>query len=153
MSLIEMDGAITPVTVRLLAAAGAWSARRPIAPRRSIVQLDTPGGLERSMRSIVQIILDSDVPVIVYVGPTGARPPPPACSSPWPRHVAAMAPATNIGAAHPVAVGGQMDKDDGKKVENDAAAFVRTIATERGRNVEWAEKAVRARCRPPSARR
>jgi membrane-bound serine protease (ClpP class) len=96
------------------------------------------------MRSIVQSILNSEIPVIVYVGPTGARAASAGVFITMAGHVAAMAPATNIGAAHPVAVGGGMDKEMSRKVENDAAAFARTIATERGRNVEWAEKAVRA---------
>ena len=109
-----------------------------------IVQLNTPGGLERSMRSMVQSILGSPIPVIVYVAPAGARAASAGVFITMAAHVAAMAPATNIGAAHPVAVGGGGDKEMIKKVENDAAAFARTIATERGRNAEWAEKAVRS---------
>jgi membrane-bound serine protease (ClpP class) len=110
-----------------------------------ILQLDTPGGLERSMRSIVQTILNSEVPVIVYVAPTGARAASAGVFITMAAHIAAMAPATNIGAAHPVAVGGGApDKEMIKKIENDAAAFARTIAVERGRNAEWAEKAVRS---------
>jgi membrane-bound serine protease (ClpP class) len=144
VSLIEMEGAITPVTVRLISAA----VERAQADRSQalVIQLDTPGGLERSMRSIVQTIMNSEVPVIVYVGPTGARAASAGVFITMAAHVAAMAPATNIGAAHPVAIGGGGggDKEMIKKVENDAAAFVRSIATERGRNVDWAEKAVRA---------
>ncbi|MEK7836785.1 MAG: nodulation protein NfeD, partial [candidate division NC10 bacterium] len=142
VSLIEMDGAITPVTVRLIATA----IERAQAERSQalILQLDTPGGLERSMRSIVQSILKSEIPVIVYVGPGGARAASAGVFITMAAHVAAMAPATNIGAAHPVAVGGGGDKEMMKKVANDAAAFARTIATERGRNAEWAEKAVRS---------
>ncbi|MBI2526911.1 MAG: nodulation protein NfeD [Candidatus Rokubacteria bacterium] len=141
VSLLEVDGAITPVTVRLVA--GALERAQAERSQALIVQLDTPGGLERSMRSIVQAILKSEIPVIVYVGPTGARAASAGVFITMAGHVAAMAPATNIGAAHPVAVGGGSDKEMMKKVENDAAAFARTIATERGRNVEWAEKAVR----------
>jgi membrane-bound serine protease (ClpP class) len=97
------------------------------------------------MRSIVQKLLNSQVPVIVFVGPTGARAASAGVFITMAAHVAAMAPATNIGAAHPVAVGGgQVDKESMKKIEHDAAAFARTIATERGRNADWAEKAVRA---------
>jgi len=143
VSLLEMEGAITPVTVRLL----SMAVERAQADHAQalVLQLDTPGGLERSMRSMVQTILNAQVPVLVYVGPTGARAASAGVFITMAGHVAAMAPATNIGAAHPVAVGGGgMDKDMAKKVENDAAAFARTIATERGRNVEWAEKAVRA---------
>ena len=142
VSLIEIEGAITPVTVRLV----SMAVERAQAERAQalILQLDTPGGLERSMRSIVQTILNAEVPVIVYVGPTGARAASAGVFITMAGHVAAMAPATNIGAAHPVAVGGQMDKEMVKKVENDAAAFARSIASERNRNVEWAEKAVRS---------
>jgi membrane-bound serine protease (ClpP class) len=143
VSLIEMDGAITPVTVRLLGA--ALEKAQADRSQALIVLLNTPGGLERSMRSMVQAILSADVPVIVYVAPTGARAASAGVFITMAGHVAAMAPATNIGAAHPVAIGGGgMDKESVKKIENDAAAFARTIATERGRNVDWAEKAVRS---------
>jgi len=142
VSLIRIDGAITPVTVRLIATA----IERAQAERAQalILQLDTPGGLERSMRSVVQTILNAEVPVIVYVAPTGARAASAGVFITMAGHVAAMAPATNIGAAHPVAVGGGADKEVIKKIENDAAAFARTIAVERGRNADWAEKAVRS---------
>ena len=142
VSLIELDSAITPVTVRLLA--GAIDRAQAEGSQALIVQLNTPGGLERSMRSMVQSILGSPIPVIVYVAPAGARAASAGVFITMAAHVAAMAPATNIGAAHPVAVGGGGDKEMIKKVENDAAAFARTIATERGRNAEWAEKAVRS---------
>jgi membrane-bound serine protease (ClpP class) len=143
VSLIELDGAITPVTVRLLDT--AIGRARTERAQVLVVMLNTPGGLERSMRSMVQSILNADIPVIVYVGPTGARAASAGVFITMAGHVAAMAPATNIGAAHPVAAGGgQMDKEMSKKVENDAAAFARSIATERGRNVEWAERAVRS---------
>jgi membrane-bound serine protease (ClpP class) len=143
IAVMELEGAITPVTVRLVATAveRAQSERA----QALILQLDTPGGLERSMRSIVQTILNSEVPIIVYVAPTGARAASAGVFITMAAHIAAMAPATNIGAAHPVAVGGGApDKEMVKKIENDAAAFARTIAAERGRNAEWAEKAVRS---------
>jgi membrane-bound serine protease (ClpP class) len=130
------------VTVRLLTT--ALDRAQSEGAQALIVQLNTPGGLERSMRSMVQTILGSPIPVIVYVAPTGARAASAGVFITMAAHVAAMAPATNIGAAHPVAVGGTMDKEMTRKVENDAAAFARTIATERGRNAEWAEKAVRS---------
>lgn len=142
VSLIELDSAITPVTVRLLAA--ALERAHAEGAQALIVQLNTPGGLERSMRSMVQSILGSPIPVVVYVAPAGARAASAGVFITMAAHVAAMAPATNIGAAHPVAIGGGGDKEMIKKVENDAAAFARTIATERGRNAEWAEKAVRS---------
>jgi membrane-bound serine protease (ClpP class) len=143
VAVIEMEGAITPVTVRLVSAA----VDRAQAERAQalVIQLDTPGGLERSMRSIVQAILNSEVPVIVYVAPTGGRAASAGVFITMAAHVAAMAPATNIGAAHPVSVGGGGPvKEMMKMIENVAAAFARTIATERGRNAEWAEKAVRS---------
>lgn len=143
VATIEMDSAITPVTVRLLTT--AIDRAQSDGAQALVVLLNTPGGLERSMRSMVQSILASPVPVIVYVSPTGARAASAGVFITMAAHVAAMAPATNIGAAHPVPVGGGgMDKEMTKKVENDAAAFARTIAAERGRNVEWAEKAVRS---------
>src|SRR5215468_3305007 len=142
VSIIEMDGTIGPITVRLLNA--ALERARADHSQALVVELNTPGGLERSMRSMVQSILSSEVPVIVYVAPTGARAASAGVFITMAAHVAAMAPATNIGAAHPVAVGGQMDKEMVKKIENDAAAFARTLATERGHNVDWAERAVRS---------
>ncbi len=143
VSLIQIDGAITPVTVRLIGTAVDRSHAE--GAQALVIQLDTPGGLERSMRSIVQKLLNAPLPVIVFVGPTGARAASAGVFITMAAHVAAMAPATNIGAAHPVAVGGgQVDKVSMKKIENDAAAFARTIATERGRNADWAERAVRA---------
>src|SRR5690242_1825127 len=142
VATIEMYSAITPVAVRLLTT--AIDRAQSEGAQALVVQLNTPGGLERSMRSMVQTILGSPIPVIVYVSPTGARAASAGVFVTMAAHVAAMAPATNIGAAHPVAVGGSMDKEMTKKVENDAAAFARTIATERGRNAEWAEKAVRS---------
>jgi len=142
VSTIQIEGAITPVTLRLVAT--AIDRAKAEGAEALIVLLDTPGGLERSMRSIVQKMLNSGVPVVVYVSPTGARAASAGAFITLAAHVAAMAPATNIGAAHPVAVGGgQVDKESMKKIENDAAAFIRTIALDRGRNVEWAEQAVR----------
>jgi membrane-bound serine protease (ClpP class) len=143
VAMIDLDGAITPVTARLLTAAieRAQSERM----QALIVRLNTPGGLERSMRSMAQAILNAQIPVIVYVAPTGARAASAGVFITMAAHVAAMAPATNIGAAHPVTIGGgDTGKEMGKKIENDAAAFARSLAAERGRNVEWAEKAVRA---------
>ncbi len=141
VSTIEIEGVISPVTLRLVGIA----IDRAQAERAQalVIQLDTPGGLERSMRAIVQRMMNAEVPVIVYVSPTGARAASAGVFITMAAHVAAMAPATNIGAASPVALGGGADKTMMKKVENDAAAFIRTIALERGRNADWAEKAVR----------
>jgi membrane-bound serine protease (ClpP class) len=143
VSLIELDGAITPITDRLLTT--AVERAQAEGSQALVVQLNTPGGLERSMRTMAQTILNAGIPVIVYVAPTGARAASAGVFITMAAHVAAMAPATNIGAAHPVtAGGGDMGKEMSKKVANDAAAFARSLAAERGRNVEWAEKAVRS---------
>lgn len=108
-----------------------------------VIEITTPGGLLDSTRSIVEKLMTSKVPVIVYVGPAGAR----AASAGFfileAADVAAMAPGTNTGAAHPVLLGEKMDEVMKTKMENDAAAFMRTIAAKRGRNVEVAESAVR----------
>ncbi len=140
-STIKVEGVISPLTVRLVETAIAKA--QADKAQALVIQLDTPGGLERSMRTICQRLLNAEIPVIVYVGPTGARAASAGVVITMAAHVAAMAPATNIGAAHPVALGGGVDKESMRKIENDAAAFARTIATERGRNADWAEKAVR----------
>lgn len=109
-----------------------------------VIQLDTPGGLDSSMRQICQAIINARVPVIVYVSPRGARAASAGVLITVAGHVAAMAPGTNIGAAHPVTVGlGKVDKVMGEKMVNDMAAYGRALAEERGRNVEWVEKAIR----------
>lgn len=112
-----------------------------------IIQLDTPGGLDTAMRDIVKDIVSAEVPVVVYVSPSGARAASAGVFITIAAHVAAMAPITNIGAAHPVALGtegeAQMSQEMEEKVVNDAAAYIRTLASAHGRNMEWAEKAVR----------
>jgi len=109
-----------------------------------VIQIDTPGGLDLSMRDIVKKILSSEVPVVVYVAPAGARAASAGVFITYAANIAAMAPGTNIGSAHPVAMGGEkMDEVMMKKVENDAVAYIKGIAKKRNRNVEWAEKAVR----------
>lgn len=109
-----------------------------------IVQLDTPGGSDAPMRVIVQEMLNSSVPIVVYVSPAGARAGSAGVFITLAAHVAAMAPGTNIGAAHPVAMPGtEITEILEEKTTSDAAAYVRAIAEKRGRNAEWAEKAVR----------
>ena len=109
-----------------------------------VVELDTPGGLDSSMRQMVQEILRTEIPVVVYVAPSGARAASAGVLITLASDVAAMAPGTNIGAAHPVSVGGGgMDNTMAKKVENDAAAYSRSLAEKKGRNGKWAENAVR----------
>jgi len=109
-----------------------------------IILLDTPGGLDLAMRDIAKGILNSSIPVVVYVHPAGARAASAGVIITISAHIAAMTPGTNIGAAHPVGLGiGGTDKTMMKKVENDAVAYVRGIADKRGRNAEWVEKSVR----------
>jgi len=112
-----------------------------------IIQLDTPGGLDTSMRDIVKDIVNAEVPVVVYVSPSGARAASAGVFITMAAHVAVMAPNTAIGAAHPVAIGAEgeaeMSEAMEEKIVNDAAAYIRSIAEAHGRNMEWAEKAVR----------
>jgi len=112
------------------------------------IALDTPGGHLEATREIVQRMLASDVPIVVWVGPAGARAGSAGVFITLASDVAAMHPASNIGAAHPVLGGGedvekQAGKEMARKIENDTAAFARSIAAARGRNADWAEKAVR----------
>lgn len=109
-----------------------------------IIELDTPGGLVESMRKIVMEIYGSLVPVVVYVSPSGARAASAGVMITMAADIAAMAPGTNIGAAHPVGAGGkEIGKTMSEKVTNDMVAYVKSIAKKRGRNETWAEKAVR----------
>jgi membrane-bound serine protease (ClpP class) len=109
-----------------------------------VIELDTPGGLASSMRTIVMVIYASNVPVVVYVSPSGARAASAGVMVTMAADIAAMAPGTNIGAAHPVAAGGKkINETMNKKVVNDMVAYSRSIAKKRGRNEEWIEKAVR----------
>jgi membrane-bound serine protease (ClpP class) len=109
-----------------------------------IIALDTPGGLVESMRVIVKAIFASSIPVVVYVSPSGARAASAGVMITMAADIAAMAPGTNIGAAHPVGTGGkEIDKTMSEKVTNDMVAHIKSIAKRRGRNEQWAEKAVR----------
>lgn len=113
-----------------------------------VLEMDTPGGLDASMREIIKRILSSSVPVIVYVYPPGGRAGSAGVYITYAAHVAAMAPNTNIGSAHPVALGDQggeqsMSDEMKEKVTNDAVAFIRSLAESRKRNSDWAERAVR----------
>ena len=109
-----------------------------------VIELDTPGGLETSMRQIVQAISNAKVPVVVYVSPRGARAASAGVFITMAADVAAMAPGTNIGAAHPVSIGmGKTNKTMEKKLVNDMVASGRSMAAERGRNADWLEKAIR----------
>ncbi len=139
--VIQVEGVIAPSSADYITSA-IKQADRELA-EALVIELDTPGGLDLSMRSIIKEMLAAERPIVVYVSPSGARAASAGAFITLAAHVAAMAPGTNIGAAHPVNMGGQMDKEMNKKVTNDAAAYIRTIAEKRGRNVEWAEDAVR----------
>ncbi len=110
-----------------------------------IIQMDTPGGLDTAMRDIIQEIVNANVPVVVYVSPSGARAASAGAFITLAAHVAVMAPNTAIGAATPVQLGGdgQISDELKEKIINDAAAYIRSLAEAHGRNAEWAEKAVR----------
>ncbi len=140
--VLDLKGSVNPGSAELLKRAIKDASFDP--PSCLLVVLDTPGGLVSSLREMVQAIMSSDVPVIVYVAPSGAQAASAGAILTMAAHVAAMAPGTNIGAAHPVGIGpGQGDETMAKKAENDLAAMARAIASERGRNSKWAEEAVR----------
>jgi membrane-bound serine protease (ClpP class) len=163
--MIEIDGAIGPATARYVKEALTTAGeRRPVVV---ILRLNTPGGLATSMREIIADVLGSSVPVIGYVAPSGAHAASAGTYILYATHIAAMAPGTNLGAATPVQIGGPLPglpgsapdkdgkdkKDDAQqpalkdamtaKATNDAVAQIRSLAELRGRNAEWAEKAVR----------
>ncbi len=136
------DGVINPVAAEYIH--DALTAAEATNAQALIVRLNTPGGLDSSMRLIIQDITGSAIPVIVYVSPSSGRAASAGVFITMAGHVAAMAPGTNIGAAHPVALGGgEPDKTMKEKMENDSAAYLKSIAEQRGRNVAWAEDAVR----------
>jgi membrane-bound serine protease (ClpP class) len=153
---LHVDGAISPASADYVVRGIAEAEDRHAAA--IVLELDTPGGLSSSMRDIIKAILASPVPVIGYVAPSGARAASAGTYIMYACHVAAMAPATNIGAASPVSLGGggslpspsssggkpaANESTEMRKVTNDAVAYIRSLAERRGRNAEWAEKAVR----------
>lgn len=138
--MIKVQGVIDPVTVSYIKGA----VKKAEADYEALIlEIDTPGGLDESMREIVKAELNSKVPVVVYVHPRGARAASAGVFITYASHLAAMTPGTNIGAAHPVGLGGEAPKELAEKAVNDAAAYIKSIARERERNEEWAEKAVR----------
>ena len=140
--IIELEGPINPGTAMYTTRGIDMAKDEGMA--LVVLRLDTPGGLASSMRTIVKAILNSPIPVVVYVGPTGAGAASAGVMVTVAGHVAAMAPGTNIGAAHPVTAGGKdIDSTMSEKVVNDMASYARGIAEEKGRNGEWVEKAIR----------
>jgi membrane-bound serine protease (ClpP class) len=141
--VITVSAAITPPIAEYIIQSIGEAAKN--GAEGLIIRLDTPGGLDLAMRDIAKEILNASVPVIVYVAPSGARAASAGVIITVSAHIAAMAPGTNIGAAHPVSlgIGAAMDKTMSQKVVNDAVAYVRGIAKKRNRNEDWVEKAVR----------
>ena len=138
---VDVDGVVHPITVEIVASAIAQAKRQNAA--LVLVRLNTPGGLMDAMEQTIEEMLASPVPVVTYVTPSGGR----AASAGFflleAGDVAAMAPSTRTGAAHPVAMTGEMDAVMAQKVENDAAAGLRSLCVKRGRNAELAETAIR----------
>ncbi len=158
--LLDLNGAVGPASADYLTRGIKQAAEQ--GAQLVVLRMDTPGGLDTSMRTIIKSILGSPVPVVGYVAPSGARAASAGTYMLYACHVAAMAPGTNLGAASPVAIGvpglggeapathgpadsssGSSEDTMGKKVMNDAAAYIRSLAQLRGRNAEWAEEAVR----------
>ncbi|MGH7166814.1 MAG: NfeD family protein, partial [Nitrospiraceae bacterium] len=132
------EGVINPVTAEYLHDAVNFA--ETAGAQALVFRLDTPGGLDTSMRLIIKDVTGAAIPVVVYVSPSGGRAASAGVFITLAAHVAAMAPGTNIGAAHPVAMGGgEMDKTMKEKVENDSVAYIKSLAEQRGRNVAWAE--------------
>jgi len=141
VDVIRIEGVINPVAAEFISESLEGAVRDGSVCL--IVELDTPGGLMDSMRSIVKAFMNSPIPVVVYVSPSGAQDASAGVFITLAAHVAAMAPGTNIGAAHPVTMGQEVDETMSEKMTNDAVSYIQGIAKERGRNVDWAEAAVR----------
>ncbi|MDP2720078.1 MAG: nodulation protein NfeD, partial [Dehalococcoidia bacterium] len=145
IAVLKVKGAITPVVAGYLerGITAAESAGASVV----VIEMDTPGGLDTSMREIVQTIIGAKIPVVVFVSPAGARAASAGAFITLAAHVAVMAPNTAIGAAHPVSIGSggatEVPETMEEKIVNDAVAYIRSSAALRNRNVEWAEKIVR----------
>ncbi|HSB82799.1 MAG TPA: nodulation protein NfeD [Candidatus Methylomirabilis sp.] len=141
VNVIRVESVISPSSADYIVSAIKEAEKDKVAAL--VIELDTPGGLDTSMRAIIKEMLAAERPIIVYVAPSGARAASAGAFITMAANVAAMAPGTNIGAASPVALGGEMGKTMEKKVTNDAAAYMRTIAEKRGRPIDLAEEWVR----------
>jgi membrane-bound serine protease (ClpP class) len=142
IDVLTIDGAISPISAQVIVHAIDHAERDQ--REALIIRIDTPGGLDTSMREIIKRILVSRVPVVVYVAPSGSRAASAGTFIAMAAHVAAMSPGTSIGAATPVNLGGgTVDSTMSHKVRNDAVSYIRSLAKERGRNADWGEKAVR----------
>jgi membrane-bound serine protease (ClpP class) len=154
--VVPLEGAIGPASADFVRRALVRAAKEKA--QLVVLQIDTPGGLDTSMREMIKHILASPVPVAAYVSPSGARAASAGTFILYASHFAAMAPGTNLGAASPVAIGGSPQKDEkadkkgksadptdtmSRKVMHDAAAYIRSLAQLRGRNADWGERAVR----------
>jgi len=140
--IIQMSGPISPPVADFLKKGISRASDERVSC--IIIELDTPGGLAESMREIVMAIFASKIPVVIYVAPSGARAASAGVMITMAADIAAMAPGTNIGAAHPVGAGGkEIGGAMSEKVTNDMVANARSIAQRRGRNADWVEKAVR----------
>lgn len=148
--ILTYDGVINPVASDFIGSAIKDAAED--GSQCLIIELDTPGGLMKSMQQIVKDFMASPVPIVVYVAPSGSRAGSAGVFITYAANIAAMAPGTNIGAAHPVTIGGaDTSQTMMEKVTNDAVAFIRSIAEKRGRNEEWAEKSVRESASIPAS--
>lgn len=142
VDVIKISDAITPAVAEFINKSIEQATKN--RAECLVIQLDTPGGLDTSMRDIIKDIMNAEIPIIVYVAPSGARAASAGVFITLAADIAAMAPGTNIGAAHPVAVGGgRIDRTMSEKIVNDAVAYIQSIAEKKGRNVKWAAQAVR----------
>jgi len=141
VTVLDIDGAIGPIAVKMIKK--AIKVAEDSGSEALVIRLNTPGGLTNSTWKITTAILSADVPVIVYVWPPGARAGSAGVFITYSAHIAAMSSGTNIGAATPIQMEGQMDSTLAKKVTNDAVANLQSIAEKRGRNQDWIERAIR----------
>jgi membrane-bound serine protease (ClpP class) len=147
--ILKVEGTINPITARYIHE--NIEEAEETNTECIIIEMDTPGGLMNSMRDIIKDILNSEVPIVIYVSPSGAQAASAGVFITVAAHFAIMSPATNIGAAHPVSMSGEgvgapdttSDQTMMEKVTNDAAAYIKSLAHRRGRNEEWVEQAVR----------